>query len=263
VGSQKIGINIFSWLYYLETGMITLLIIGVSLSGFEFWNESSEALSYYENILESDPKNVVALNNIGVQFTLQGKYLMAIESFNKGLEIDPHNAALLYNKGLIMENDDLNISKKYISKALKLYPQLKPDKEGLASKTQITSIIKDSIPKRHIIKLNNATESSLFGRGNIEGTNHPDKKIFYLGDLGDKNAMTHTAPYRKHIRELLSDGETTRELSDTNKPKEGDRPILTETLIGYPPMIYSTVRDGEIEQQETDRAIELTWLMVK
>ena len=77
-------------------------------------------------------------------------------------------------------------------------------------KTQITSIIKDSIPERHIIKLNNATESSLFGRGNIEGTNYPDKKIFYLGDLGDKNAMTHTAPYRKHIRELLSDGETNK-----------------------------------------------------
>ena len=50
----------------------------------------------------------------------------------------------------------------------------------------------------------------------------------------------------------------TRELSDTNKPKDGDRPVLTETLIGYPTMIYSTVRDGEIEQQETDRAIELT-----
>ena len=125
-------------------------------------------------------------------------------------------------------------------------------------KTQITSIIKDSIPTKYIIKLNNATESSLFGRGNIEGTNYPDKKIFYLGDLGDKNAMTHTAPYRKHIRELLSDGETTRELSDTNKPKEGDRPVLSETLTGYPTMIYSTVRDGEIEQQETDRAIELT-----
>jgi hypothetical protein len=124
-------------------------------------------------------------------------------------------------------------------------------------KTQITDIIKDSIHKRHIIKLNNATESSLFGRGNIEGCNYPDKKIFYLGDLGDKNAMTNTAPYRKHIRELTSDGETTRELSDTNKPKDGDRPVLSETLTGYPTMVYSTVRDGEIEQQETDRAIEI------
>lgn len=59
-------------------------------------------------------------------------------------------------------------------------------------KTQITSSIKDSIPTKHIIKLNNATESSLFGRRNIEGTNYPDKKIFYLSDLGDKNAMTHS-----------------------------------------------------------------------
>lgn len=124
-------------------------------------------------------------------------------------------------------------------------------------KTQITDIIKDSIHSRHIIKLNNATESSLFGRGNIDGENYPDKKIFYLGDLGDKNAMTNTAPYRKHIRELLSDGETTRELSDTNKEKDKHREVLSETLTGYPTMIYSTVRDGEIEQQETDRAIEL------
>lgn len=125
-------------------------------------------------------------------------------------------------------------------------------------KTQITEIIKDAIPKDYIIKLNNATESSLFGKANILGPNYPDKKIFYLGDLGDKNAMSNTAPYRKHIRELTSDGETTRELSDTNKPTKGPRPVLSERLTGYPTMIYSTVRDGEIEQQETDRAIEIT-----
>lgn len=67
-------------------------------------------------------------------------------------------------------------------------------------KTQITSIIKDSIPTKHIIKLNNATESSLFGRGNIEGTNYPDKKIFYLSDLGDKNAMTHSTLQKTYKR---------------------------------------------------------------
>ena len=125
-------------------------------------------------------------------------------------------------------------------------------------KTQITEIIKECIPQDHIIKLNNATESSLFGKANILGSNYPDRKIFYLGDLGDKNAMSHTAPYRKHIRELTSDGETTRELSDANKGIGKDRAVLSETLTGYPTMIYSTVRDGEIEQQETDRAIEIT-----
>lgn len=125
-------------------------------------------------------------------------------------------------------------------------------------KTQITVIIIEGISKDHIIKRNNATESSLFGRANFEGENYLDRKILYLGDLGDKKAMTHTAAYRKYIRILVSDGEVTRELSDVNKPKKGSREVLDERLTGKPTMIYSTVRDGEIEQQETDRAIEIT-----
>jgi hypothetical protein len=125
-------------------------------------------------------------------------------------------------------------------------------------KTQITNIITDNIPSNHIIKLNNATEASLFGKANILGPDYPDHKIFYLGDLGDKKAIEHTAPYRKYLRELTSDGTTTREIADTNKPTTGPRPILTETLTGYPTMIYSTVRDEELEAQETDRAIEIT-----
>ncbi len=125
-------------------------------------------------------------------------------------------------------------------------------------KTEITVIIIESIPRDHVIKRNNATESSLFGRANFEGENYLDKKILYLGDLGDRQAMSHTAAYRKYIRILVSDGEVSRELSDVNKPKEGSREVLDEKLTGKPSMIYSTVRDGEIEQQETDRAIELT-----
>jgi hypothetical protein len=125
-------------------------------------------------------------------------------------------------------------------------------------KTQITNIIIDNIPSDHVIRLNNATEASLFGKANILGPDYPDRKIFYLGDLGDKKAIEHTSPYRKYLRELTSDGTTTREIADTNKPLQGHRPILTETLTGYPTMIYSTVRDEELEAQETDRAIEIT-----
>ena len=125
-------------------------------------------------------------------------------------------------------------------------------------KTEITVIIIESIPKDHVIKRNNATESSLFSRANFEGENYLDKKILYLGDIGDKQAMSHTAAYRKYIRILVSDGEVSRELSDVNKPKKGSREVLDEKLTGKPTMIYSTVRDGEIEQQETDRAIEIT-----
>lgn len=125
-------------------------------------------------------------------------------------------------------------------------------------KTQITDIIKDFIPQRHIIELNNATESALFTKAHTRGENYPDKKIFYLKDLGDKNAMEATAPYRKHIRELSSDGITSREISDTHKEKGKHREVISETLVGYPTMMYSTVRDEEIEQQELDRAIEIT-----
>ncbi len=125
-------------------------------------------------------------------------------------------------------------------------------------KTQITDIIKDFIPNRHIIELNNATESALFTKAHTHGDNYPDKKIFYLKDLGDKNAMESTAPYRKHLRELCSDGITSREISDTQKEKGKHRKVISETLVGYPTMMYSTVRDEEIEQQEIDRAIEIT-----
>ena len=50
--------------------------------------------------------------------------------------------------------------------------------------------------------------------------------------------------------------QTENYLTPTNPKTE--KSVLTETLTGHPTIIYSTVRDGEIEQQETDRAIELT-----
>jgi hypothetical protein len=125
-------------------------------------------------------------------------------------------------------------------------------------KTVMTEIIKESIPNDHIIEVNKATLSSLFGKANVLGPHYPDKKIYYLGDLGDKNALNNTLDYRNCLRKMASDGKDSRELSDTNKPTKGPRPVLEEFLYGYPTMIYSTVRDGEIEHQETDRAIELT-----
>lgn len=126
-------------------------------------------------------------------------------------------------------------------------------------KTILMDYILDFIPERHILRMNDLTESGLFQTANVKGINYLDKKIVYLGDLGDKRGFEKTLPARKILRTLQTDGYFARTISEKSKDKnnlmvwEAQEQILT----GKPAMWFTTVReDGDA--QDKDRSIICT-----
>ncbi|MGQ9722748.1 MAG: tetratricopeptide repeat protein [Candidatus Jordarchaeum sp.] len=61
--------------------------------------EFEEAIKFYDQALEIDPKDVVALANKGTALDQLGKYREAVECFDKVLEINKKDVEALNNKG--------------------------------------------------------------------------------------------------------------------------------------------------------------------
>jgi tetratricopeptide (TPR) repeat protein len=60
-----------------------------------------DALKYYDRVLQSDPKNVLAWNNRGVTLFKLDRIEEALEAYEKALEIDPTNLDAIRNKGFV------------------------------------------------------------------------------------------------------------------------------------------------------------------
>lgn len=60
-------------------------------------NQWDLARSLYRQVLEKEPENTSALNNLGAYSFLKGDFGNAIQSFQKAAEADPGNAAAQYN----------------------------------------------------------------------------------------------------------------------------------------------------------------------
>jgi len=110
-------------MYYIETGVTSLIIIGIALYSVRTWEKNLKSLEYYDNLLETNPNDVKSLNNKGVELVTQFKIEKAMECFDKLLELDPEDATALYNKSILLkiEGKPQN-SKNYLDKALKLDP---------------------------------------------------------------------------------------------------------------------------------------------
>ncbi|MDX1532887.1 MAG: tetratricopeptide repeat protein [Nitrosopumilaceae archaeon] len=57
----------------------------------------SEAISFYEEILQSDSENVAALNNLGYALSKSGQYEKALSYYNKAIRNNSDDVALLVN----------------------------------------------------------------------------------------------------------------------------------------------------------------------
>lgn len=126
-------------------------------------------------------------------------------------------------------------------------------------KTILMEYILEFIPKRHILRMNDLTESGLFQTVNEKGTNYLDRKIVYLGDLGDKRGFEKTLPARKILRTLQTDGYFARTISEKSKNKDNIMvwEAQEQILTGKPAMWFTTVReDGDA--QDKDRSIICT-----
>jgi len=82
-----------------------------------------EAITYYDNALSIDPKNVVALQGKALALQWLGNNEDAINYFDKALEIDQKNIFLLYSKGFALEGlGRYEEAISYYDKALEIDP---------------------------------------------------------------------------------------------------------------------------------------------
>ena len=74
--------------------------------------------------------------------------------------------------------------------------------------------------------------------------------IFYLGDLGGSNDDINTIEFRDTIKPLTTDGFISRNYKEEGVPIE-------ETITGYPALVYTTVNEDMINEQEKSRSLIL------
>jgi Flp pilus assembly protein TadD len=63
-------------------------------------NRADEARRHFQEVLQRNPRNLSAINGIGVSHDLDGNHHLAVLEYRKVLEIDPADAAALNNLGL-------------------------------------------------------------------------------------------------------------------------------------------------------------------
>ncbi|AEF95692.1 tetratricopeptide repeat protein [Methanotorris igneus] len=85
-----------------------------------------EAIECYDKALEIEPDFVEAWNNKGLALYELGRYSEAIKCYDKALEIDPNFAVAWYNKGLALKAiGKYQEARKCFEKAYELDPRLK------------------------------------------------------------------------------------------------------------------------------------------
>ena len=61
---------------------------------------SAEAIGDYRRCLEIDPENAQACNNLGVEYTNNGEFDLAMESYSRAIEKKPDFVEAFNNRGV-------------------------------------------------------------------------------------------------------------------------------------------------------------------
>ncbi len=88
--------------------------------------ELAEAKILYQKVIQTDPRHVSALNNLGVIFMNQKMYQQAVASFNEALRIRRDYVDAHYNLAcLYAQNNDTKKSLFYLKNAIGFNPQVR------------------------------------------------------------------------------------------------------------------------------------------
>ena len=83
----------------------------------------ADSLEFFEKVLEVNPNDTEALNNLGGSLSELGNDEEAIEYYDKAISIDPFNIEALYNKGLALYNlGRYEEANKYLDTVLRMDP---------------------------------------------------------------------------------------------------------------------------------------------
>jgi len=98
-----------------------------------------EAISYYDKVLEINPQYVIALNNKGNSLASLGNYQEAISYYDKALEIDPQYVTVLNNKEKASASSGLLLSEAEPQSVAILTEEISPQKERGGSPNDIVT----------------------------------------------------------------------------------------------------------------------------
>jgi tetratricopeptide (TPR) repeat protein len=85
-----------------------------------------EAKSLYKKVIKIDPRNIQALNNLGVIYMKKKSYKWAIIRLNDAIKVKHNYPDAHYNLAcLYAQKDDANRSLSYLKDAIRLNPQVK------------------------------------------------------------------------------------------------------------------------------------------
>lgn len=115
-----------------------------------------------------------------------------------------------------------------------------------SGKTHILENPLDCIPDEYVHR-GTYTKASFFTEFAGQDLTH---HIFYLGDLGGVNDDSATIEFRDTIKPLSTDGYISRSYKE-------DGEVIVETITGYPALVYTTVNEEMINDQEKSRSIIL------
>ena len=105
----------------------------------------------------------------------------------------------------------------------------------------------DCLPQRYVHKGIYSKPAFFTEFAGMDLTHH----LFYLGDLGGDNDDENTIELRNTLKQLSTDGFVSRSLKD-----EGE--VIHEEITGYPAIVYSTVHEDMINEQEKSRSIVIS-----
>ncbi len=104
-------------------GVFLILVAVLSVSTFQRNKVWKNDITLYSNVLKNNPNVIEALNNRGNAYNYRGRYDLAIEDFNRGLEIQPGHKSFYNNRAQsYFQLDSFELALKDLEMAIKLDP---------------------------------------------------------------------------------------------------------------------------------------------
>ena len=169
--------------------------------------EYEKAIEYFDKVLEIEPDNQIALNNIATALINLDKNNEAIMYVDKVLQIDPENLIALNNKGIAyLRMNNTVTAEKYFSQALDIDPSYKSARDNLFKIKGLFQYEKVDGSFEMILR---DSEGKLvaFGKTNeLEIMKHTIVDLELLSwdvvDVFTKNDQKYEIIQSKHVREI-------------------------------------------------------------
>jgi len=123
IGQQGEGINsLIDALRWDPSNEWALIMMGNILAKYK--NDIPSALKYYQKVLDINPQNNIALNNVGANLMKMGKTAEAIHYFNKAIKLNPDYPNTYYALAMINESiGEYNKAFDFVLKAIDKNPK--------------------------------------------------------------------------------------------------------------------------------------------